>query len=171
MNKKVFTAVVSGLVLAMATYTAFAVTCTTSITGGIIKGGVDVPPGATCNLTLVIVNGGVTIGAGASLEACSSRINGGVQADGSNAVVLGEVDTDSCPGNTINGGVHIANSSLAELDANAIHGTVTLMNIGFVEVESNAIDGSLRCSGNTDISNDGFPNAVTGQETGQCAGF
>ena len=172
MNKKSFLAVVSGLVLAMTTYNALAFTCTTTITGQTINGGVEVPDNAECTLRDVRVNGGVTVGANASLLVCDSRINGGVQAEGSNDIHLGEVDTDGpCPGNDINGGVTIQGALGAELDSNHINGTVKLQNNGTVEVENNSINGSLQCSGNTTIITEGFPNTVTGQETGKCVGF
>jgi len=175
MHKKSFLAVVSGLVLAMATYNALAFTCTTTITGQTINGGVEVPAGAECTLTNVTVNGVVTVGVNAALLVCSSTLNGGVQGANSNDIHLGEVNNFNCPGNIINGAVTIQGTLGAELDDNTIRGTVTLTNNGqaavnpSVEVERNFITGSLRCSGNNNIT--GFLNTIIGQKTGQCAGF
>jgi len=186
MHKKPFLAVVSGLVLAMATYNALAFTCSTPITavspcntapiiGETIVGGVNVPAGTACCLIGVTVIGGVTVGADAQLEVCSSTLTGGVQAAGSNDIHLGEVHHGvGCPGNTITGEVSIRGALSAELDSNVIVGSVTLTNNVFVEIESNSITGSLSCSGNGNggfITTNGFTNTVIGPETGQCAGF
>ena len=181
MHKKSFLAVVSGLILAMATYNALAFTCTGGndqpIVGQTINGGVNVPDNAECTLINVTVNGTVTVGVNAALLVCSSTLNGGVQGANSNDIHLGEVHNFNCPGNTINGGVTIQGTLGAELDSNVVHGTVTLTNNGqatvnpSVEVENNFITGSLRCSGNNNIINNMAPNTVTGRKTGQCADF
>ena len=181
MHKKSFLAVVSGLILAMATYNALAFTCTDGnanpIIGQTIVGGVNVPDNAECTLINVTVNGNVIVGVNAALLVCSSTINGSVQGANSNDIHLGEVDGYNCPGNTINGPVTIRGTLGVELDDNVINGTVTLTNNGqatvnpSVEVENNFITGSLRCSGNNNITTNTFSNTVIGRKTGQCADF
>ena len=175
MHKKSLLAIVSGLVLAMATYNAWAITCTTTITGETIIGGVDVPattgPDTTvCTLIDVTVIGSVTVGAGSALLVCSSTITGSVLAVDSNDVHLGEVHGGfDCPGNTINGSVTIQGAGGAELDNSVVVGPVTFTNNAGVDVEGNFITGALQCSGNTFITNSGEPNTVIGPKTGQCA--
>ena len=173
MHKKSFLAVVSGLILAMATYNALAFTCTDGnanpIIGQTIVGGVNVPDNAECTLIDVTVIGNVTVGAGSALLVCSSTITGSVKAVNSNDVHLGEVHGANCPGNTISGSVTIQGAGGAELDSSVVVGPVTLTNNAAVDVEGNSITGSLRCSGNTFITNSGFPNTVIGPKTGQCA--
>ncbi len=178
--------------------------CNGTLTGK-VNGGVSVPAGNSCTLSGATIDGGVSV-TGGTLNTVNSRINGGLAINGAtgpnficstiinggatienvvsigfnhplNGVALGEVDTGSCGGDTINGNVLFTgfggNSSFAELDSATVHGSVTFSNNGgfLQEVESNHIDGSLSCSGNSNITNDGHPNTVTGQKTGQCASF
>jgi hypothetical protein len=174
MHKKSLLAVVSGLVLAMATYNALAITCTTTITGKAITGGVDVPASTgpdtiVCTLIDVTVIGNVTVGADSALLVCNSKILGNVLAVDSNDVHLGEVHGADCPGNSIAGSVTIQGAGGAELDSSTVNGPVTFTNNDAVDVEGNVINGSLQCSGNTFITNSGEPNTVNGPKTGQCA--
>jgi hypothetical protein len=173
---------VTGLVMALFIPSALAATeCNGTFTGVTISGGVDVGPLDTCVLTDSVVAGGIHQ-TGGSLTVCGSMVAGGVHTTGGLNVTLGAGpdDGDVCMGNSISGGVKISGVlgvplgvGLAgiELELNTINGAVFLDNnpTALVEVESNIINGSLECSGNLVVSNNGFPNTVTGSKSGQCA--
>jgi DUF4097 and DUF4098 domain-containing protein YvlB len=177
---------VIGLVLGVSSLGALArTTCNAGfpVAGTTVDGGLDVGPGDTCLLVMNVVNGGVHM-TGGSLQACASTINGGVRVTGGECVTLGASldDLSACLGNSISGGVGVsfvtgtgpvcvASSANVELEGNSINGAVKLDFNGTVQVEANTINGSLECSGNVFVGNDGFPNTVTGKESGQCAGL
>ena len=158
--------------------------CNGTITGT-VNGGIIVSAGDNCVLSGATVNGGIDM-SGGTLEVCGSTINGAIQATGGDCVTLGLGPDDgdvNCPGDVINGHLSIANVNGANCpgftpvevqDAN-INGGVDLDNDGnptqSAELESNTVQGTLMCDGNSGVTNDGFPNTVTGQEKGQCAGL
>src|SRR4029077_9963205 len=70
-----------------------------AITGGTINGGLTVT--SDCSVSGATINGGITQ-TGGFLEVCGSQVSGGVNSTGGTAIVLGEVETDSCAGSQIN---------------------------------------------------------------------
>ncbi len=172
---------VIALVLGVSTPGVLAATeCNGVFTGQTFIGGLDVGPLDTCILNDSVVAGGIHM-TGGTLEVCGSMVAGGVHVTGGASVTLGAGLDDglTCAGNAISGGVKISGVLLfgpgvasVELEGNSINGAVSLDNNNVVEVESNIINGSLECSGNlVPVSNNGFPNTVTGKESGQCAGL
>jgi hypothetical protein len=132
-----------------------------------------VADGVTCDLEGAIVHGNVKVAAGGILTVCGSTIDGGIVGTDANVTVGGASDNPPCAGNLINGDVTVSDSgtNTVEVDGNTITEDVELNNNGTVEVEGNTIGGDLNCAGNGTIGNDGFPNIVTGAETGQCVGL
>jgi hypothetical protein len=145
-------------------------TCSGGTVTGTVNGGLTVT--SDCSVTGATIHGGINQ-TGGSLTVCGSEVDGGVNSTGGTAIVVGEVDTGTCAGNQINGHVSISGVGVVELDSDIINGGADLNgNLGLVEVESNHIQGPPNCAGNAGpVTNDGFPNSVTGAETGQCSGL
>ena len=104
--------------------------------------------------------GGVTcdpllFGGPAFMDIEDSTISGGVSVTGVESCWLGLFR------NHVSGSVNVANNTLADPDA--------------TEVATNDIRGSLMCSNNSPAAqigdSEGFPNTVTGQKQGECAGL
>jgi hypothetical protein len=180
MMKKLSGFLVVGLVLAVCSDAALAATECNGPLSGAVVGGVVVNGGDFCILGGAHVSGGVQVNAGGILIACASTINGGIVANGAANVLIGagadeEVPPTNfvCPGNVINGAVHISNTgpgvlpgppSIA-LERDAINGSVHLSgNHGVIVVSTDTIDGGLFCSNNAfDIDDEGTPSVITGQ--------
>jgi hypothetical protein len=166
-----------GLALAISSDGALAATECNGVISGTVVGGVVVNAGDFCILGGANVSGGVRINDGGILIACASTINGGIVANGALNLLIGAGEDEEpagivCPGNVINGGVHISNTgpgvlapapSIA-LERDAINGAVHLNgNQGAIVVSSDSIAGGLFCSGNAfDLDDEGTPPVVTG---------
>ena len=156
----------------------------TCVTNATIHGGITVLPGAALSVTNSTVDGGLNSTGATALTVCQSRINGATTVAASTGFVLigdaGDDGTLACGGNTLNGALTLdGNTALLELGQNLIHGGARVLNTSgsgpnledsTTEIEGNQISGGLSCSGNTPApTNDGRPNTVTGQRSGQCA--
>ena len=146
---------------------------------GTVAGGIVVNAGDFCILGGANVSGGVQVNAGGILIACGSTINGGIVANGAANVLIGagadeEVPPTNfvCPGNVINGAVHISNTgpgflpgppSIA-LERDAINGSVHLSgNLGMIVVSTDTISGGLFCTNNEfDLDDEGTPSVIAG---------
>jgi uncharacterized protein with beta-barrel porin domain len=157
------------------------------LTGARINGSASVAAGGGAIVKESTINGGFSSTEGATqVLICGSRVNGTTTIqNGVGRVLIGaDVDdgTTECPGNTLHGGLTIAsNVAGIEVEGNRISGPVRIhdnegpafegSDVG-AELELNQIAGPLICFGNSPAPvNDGLPNAVTGPELGQCAGF
>ena len=149
-------------------------TCPTgSISNTTVNGGLTVT--SDCTVQNSTIHGGINQ-TGGSLVVCGSTIDGNIHSTGGTSAVFGEINgaNGDCPGDEINGHVSISGvSNSVEFDQDIMNGGADLNNNpAFVEVEGTHIHGSLNCTGNNLVGNDeGGPNSVTGQETGQCAGL
>jgi hypothetical protein len=168
-----------GLALAVSSSAALAATECNGPLSGTVVGGVVVNAGDFCILGGANVSGGVQVNPGGILIACASTINGGIVANGAANVLIGagadeEVPPTNfvCPGNVINGAVHISNTgpgflpgppSIA-LERDAINGSVHLSgNHGTIVVSTDTIAGGLFCSNNAfDLDDEGTPSVITG---------
>jgi hypothetical protein len=155
--------------------------CSGTLSGVTLDGGVIVT-GGSCILDGVTVNGGVFMSSG-RLQICDSIVNGPVDVTGGSCVTIAgvELGEPGCSASTINGHLNIENVDndsrtrcpfFADVKIfNASIGRVDLNNNDVVEVGGSVIHGVLSCEGNSSITNGTFPNIVTGQEKGQCAGL
>jgi len=173
--------------------------CTGSLAPGNYAA-LNVPAGQTCSVSSgnVSVSGNVTVRTGASLivrSPANFTINSSLLAvDASNVLILaspGEAPMNilgsvSVTGSTgvvttqlsfIGGTLSAANSSGAlNVFDDSVAGNVLVRNNqigGFgIKIGGNAIGGSLVCTGNASAPiNSGSPNAVGGNEVGQCSGL
>ncbi|MFI6151803.1 Ig-like domain repeat protein [Kitasatospora sp. NPDC051170] len=153
----------------------------TCIVDADVHGTVFGTPGGALFIGHSTVHGSVMSSHGTQFGMCGSSATGSLTVDhASGFVVIGDPGDDGCPGNHVNGSVHLANNHAgAELIANHIGGTATVDGTTGTgpfpedtraEIEANTITGSLRCLGNTPPpTNDGHPNTVHGSRGGQCA--
>jgi len=156
----------------------------TCVINATIHGGISVLPGAALSVSNSTVDGGIDSTGATAFTVCQSRMNGASSVSASTGFVLiGDAGDDgslACGGSTFNGHLTLSgNLAQLELGQNLIHGGATVINTSgsgpnledsAAEIESNTISGSLSCSGNSPApTNDGLPNAVTGQRSGQCA--
>jgi hypothetical protein len=75
-----------------------------------------------------------------------------------------------CPGNTINGVLSIAHSSVVELEANTVNGSVFL-DSSALELNGNTISSSLVCSSGTSIVPPGTSEDASGNSVGKQHGL
>ncbi len=156
-----------------------------SNSNGVVNGGITSTGGDTVVVHGTTINGGFTSNGGGGAGNCdptaaspfgsytnieSSKVNGAVSVTGVNTCWIGLI------GNQDNGLVTVNNNETSDPDA--------------IEIGLNTIHGGMACSGNflnPDVppesgANNGvpsnffdgsgpFPNSVTGNETGQCAGL
>ena len=159
---------------------AFAATeCNGAITTSVV-GGVVVNANDFCVLQGAHVSGGVQVNPGGILIACGSTINGGLVANGALNLLIGAGADEEvppvnfiCPGNVINGGVHISNTGPGvipgppsiSLERDAINGGVHLIgNVGPIVVSNDTISGGLFCAGNShNLDDEGTPSVISGQ--------
>jgi hypothetical protein len=141
-----------------------------------IHGGVVATNPLDLDLINATVDGGVTVNGNpfnSTPSICQSHISGGISltniaqgfAGGFN---LGDPGAEgfNCPGNDINGTVHVSNSpGLIEIEANTIQGSVLVEN-STLELAGNTISGSAKCT-NTVFASDGdpAPNQLNGQNS------
>lgn len=152
-------------------------------TGTFFAAPIGVSPGGALAISGGSINGAITSNGSTGLRICAVNLPSPLQVSGTTgAVVIGDGGDDilpACGANTIGAPVSVSGSIAGvELAGNTINGPVTLTgNAGSVpgsdqpgvEVESNQVSGPLSCSGNSSVTDDGGPNTVTGQATGQCA--
>jgi hypothetical protein len=94
-------------------------------------------------------------------------------------VLLGDPGDDGCAGNTFRatmtlssnqGGLELGHNQIGNTTVTGTTGTGPFRDDVGAEIEANTIGGNLKCSGNTPAAtNDGQPNTVTGNRTGECA--
>ena len=149
-----------------------------------VNGGLTVQSGGAVYLSGATINGGLTSSGAVAVEVCNSTVNGGVSISSSSGFVMIGDDGDdaaegsACAANHINGGVVLTgNGAGFELGGNSISSGVTITNNSgsgataedsTSEIEGNTMTGTLSCTGNSNISAGGFPNAAS-SKTGQCA--
>ncbi|MGH3680825.1 MAG: Kelch repeat-containing protein, partial [Natronosporangium sp.] len=144
------------------------VSCTREVTGT-HRGPLVVTAGVTCVAGGASVVGPVVVRAGAGLVVGDASLTGPVAATGAELVEL--------VGAEVTGALAVRGSTgSVTLQGNRLTGTVALVDnvTGAVPVivSGNAVDGSLACTGNHPAPvNEGVPNPVTGQASGQCAGL
>ena len=167
------------------------ISCTTYIGSTVITGNVTVPAGASCYLDSDTVEGSVSVHHGATFEALGAQLQGNLYAKDANTVYIyfSEVDGNSSIDAT-SGTSNICGTTLQAAPVCAFastfgtpnphpdgprhtSGNVSIINTspkgaGFAD---NSVAGNLTCSGNTFVTNFGYPNTVEGQESGQCAGL
>ena len=145
------------------------VVCTSTMTGGVVRGNLVVPTGAACRLVGVTVDGNVSVGARAELDVNSgSKIGGNIVAEQCNFVVLfgnpisvgGNLEAEDCtgqsgssgwevttgpaPGITIGGNFACENNADACLvRGGKVGGNVLLSKNGPSQVFSATIGGNL----------------------------
>ena len=173
---------IMGLAVAVGSDGALAATECTGLFSGTVVGGLVVNNGDFCLLGGANISGGVQVNPGGILIACASTINGGIIANGAANLLIGAGADEAgppvnffCPGNVINGGVHISNTGPGflqgppsiSLERNAIHGAVHLTgNRGPIVVSSDTIAGGLFCHNNAfKLEDEGHPSVVTGAIT------
>lgn len=156
----------------------------TCVSGGGVTGNVTVPAGGSLVLMNATVGGNLNANGARTVTICGSHIGGSISVTNSTGPVVigdgGDAGSPSCAGNTVGSGVTVTgNTANAELAGNHIQSSVTFNNNAGTapgietspEVEGNTIGANLKCSGNSSLSNDGQPNAVAGNRTGQCVGL
>ena len=168
-----------GLALTVFSDGALAATECNGPLSGTVVGGVVVNAGDFCILAGANVSGGVQVNGGGILIACASTISGGVVANGAANLIIGAGADEEvppvnfvCPGNVINGAVHISNTGPGVLapapsiaiERDAISGGVHLTgNQGMITVSSDMISGGLFCVNNAfDLDDEGTPSVITG---------
>lgn len=146
---------------------ALPLTCDSVITGT-QSGPLTVTSGQAC-LAGGTITGPVTVSSGASFAAVGGSIGGPLTARGGTVITV--------DGTTISGPVTVSRmTGQVSLTNATISGPVTLNgnNAGSTPIVlgDDTISGPLSCSGNTPPpANDAQPNAVSGPESGQCAGL
>jgi hypothetical protein len=153
--------------------------CTGFIESKEIKGKLTVRPGTRfCELFDATVDGNVSVDAGANFDLVKSVIKGSLSTDGANLV---GVESES----EVQGDVNIDATSATEAEScfqrgqsvcivsSKFGGNVSITDTSPLAVlfAGNALGQNLTCTGNTSVTNDGFMNAVAGQEFGQCVGL
>lgn len=140
--------------------------CDRTITGR-HRGALTVADGVTCLTEGARVAGPVDVRAGAGLVATGAAVSGEVSAVDAAVVALrdsgfaGPITVTGTTGGLVLSGNRI--TGRVQLDDNATDGLALV-------VAGNRIVGRLSCAGNTPHPVDqGLPNEVTGQATGQCA--
>jgi hypothetical protein len=177
------------LASALPTPALAATTCNETLDGVTIQGNLTVPDGGDCWLTGSTVTGNVTLGANATFEISGTTIQGNLRGDRAYTVILGS-------GTVVNGKVTISeNSRDVSIESIQVNGNLTLAGnspestltvanstIGgnltvsgntssrSANIQNNSVGGNLACDGNV-FPPTGGGNAVSGRQTGQCAGL
>jgi hypothetical protein len=158
-------------------------TCTSSLYGQTtIATNVTVPAGATCSMTFgVTVDGNISVGAGAVFYfAFGNTLEGNLSTEGSSVVTLGlntfdgNVSVDGTSGITgLNPPLGCGGPWTVCMFANTFQGNVSVTNTtpGWFAWAGNTVARNVGCSGNFFVANNGTPNFVSGNESGQCAGL
>jgi hypothetical protein len=134
--------------------------------GAVVRGVVDVGPGARLYVDGASLRGAVLVDRAAVASFVDTEVHGTVVVDGAGVLTI--------DGSDLRGAVAIrgVRGSL-ELTGNAIRGLVAIVDNhtpGPIIVGANRINGLLMCFGNTPPPTDGgTPNTVRGLPAGQCA--
>jgi endo-1,4-beta-xylanase len=134
--------------------------------GAVVRGGVDVGPGARLYVDGASIRGPVLVDRAAVASFVDTEVDGTVVADGAGVLTI--------DGSDLRGAVAIRGvSGSLELTGNSIRGLVAIVDnhtSGPIVVGGNRITGLLMCFGNTPPPTDGgAPNTVRGLPAGQCA--
>jgi hypothetical protein len=152
------------------------------LSGVCIGGTLSVTSGTSVAIVNSTIKNQLTVTNPGTVAVCGSTIVGNTSVSGATGfVLLGDPRDDGCAANSFKNVSLSSNTAGVELDVNAISGNVSLTsNKGggpFPEdvnpsVEANQIAGNLACTSNVPPpTNNGRPNAVNGNRTGQCAGL
>lgn len=162
--------------------------CRTNVVGRTIKDSVVVPARADCRLHTSVVRGGVTVEPEATFSTYFSEIRGSFTAIDHEVMII---ETGEVRGVFASGGTHLTNVTDSEIRGDVtftgssglhviiadstIRGSATVSDNHVqvvVWVFGTSIDVHLACSGYSPVtSNLGWPNAVAGPKTGECAGL
>jgi hypothetical protein len=154
------------------------------VLGGTINGSLTIQTGGALNFQAGTLNAALTSTGATLFNVCGASLKSWANVSGSTGFVLigdaGDKGESGCAGNTLSGSLSLSNNTAgvevggnttiaANVTVSGTTGSGPTSEDAAPEIEGNKISGNLSCSGNTPApTNDGLPNTVSSNRSGQC---